>query len=97
VSRPRKRRTADPSAVLAELRQAAEELVSEDDLDYFRRFGWDEQWARGEAAGKQYRQLVRDYERDHRVSLSPPPEPPRELIEGVDYVKTLAELGPDYA
>ncbi len=91
MSRPRKRPTADPSAKLAELRRIAEELVTDDDVAEFRLFGWDEEWARTRAADQHHRQLVQEWERQHRTPLMiPSPEPV--LVEGVDYVRTRAEL-----
>ncbi len=96
MSRPRKRRIADPSAVLAELRRVAEELVTEDDVAEFRPFGWDEEWARARAADQHHRQLVQEWETQHRTPLTVPSPDPG-LVEGVDYVRTRAELECDRA
>ncbi len=58
--------------MLAELRRVAEELVTDDDVAEFRPFGWDEEWARARAADQHHRQLVQEWERQHRTPLTVP-------------------------
>jgi hypothetical protein len=68
-------------------------MATEDDLAYYRGFGWGEEWARAEAVDRQHRRLIGEWEADHQTSLALPevPTPVR-----VDLARTYEEaMGDD--
>ncbi len=106
MSRPRRGRRAD-DGIEELLRQRGgpawlpdDEEVPEEELATWLRGGWDVHHARGFLSENRWLAALHEYALQQRVPVHVLEERlglRGELVEGVDYVKTLAELGPDYA